>query len=76
MNQDWTKTIEKWLLRLVIIQFCVLLIGQILMSKPAWTPYLNRAIQDEGVIKTKQTETVKTMEEPPAVWYDNNKEGQ
>lgn len=76
MNQDWTRAIEKWLLRLVIIQCVALIIGQILMSKQALTPYLNRAIQDEGVLKTKPIDPVKTMERAPSVWYDKNTQGQ
>lgn len=70
MNQDWTEKVEKWLIRLVVIQCLVLFIGQLLMSHPAWTPYLNRAVQDEGVLKTKKTDTIQTMEPSPAVWYD------
>lgn len=72
MKDDWTKRVEKWLIRLTVIQFIALLIAQILMAHAVWTPYLNQAVRDEGVLKTKQTDTVNTMEESPAVWYDKH----
>ncbi|WEG11393.1 DUF5359 family protein [Pullulanibacillus sp. KACC 23026] len=70
MKQDWTKSVERWLLRLVVIQGIVLIIGQILIGHQTWTPFLNRAVQDEGVLKNTHSDTVKTMEQSPAVWYD------
>lgn len=71
MNQEWVKNVEKWLIRLVVIQGVALLFGQILINHESWSPYLNKAIQDEGVFKIKKPMTVKTMEESPVVWYDN-----
>ncbi len=70
MKKTWDEKIEKWLIRLAIIQCLVLVIGQVLMSHTAWTPYLNQAVQDEGVLKYKNSNTVQTMEQTPAVWYD------
>jgi hypothetical protein len=70
LKQDWAERLEKWLIRLTVIQFVALIIAQILMNHAVWTPYLNQAVRDEGVLKTKKTDTVNTMEESPAVWYD------
>lgn len=73
MNQEWVKQVEKWLIRLMVIQGLVLILGQLLMNHAAWSPYLNKAIQEEGVIKTKPAKSVVTMEQSPVVWYDNHK---
>lgn len=75
MNQEWVKSVEKWLIRLAVIQGLVLLFGQILINHESWSPYLNKAIQDEGVFKTNKPQTLQTMEQSPVVWYDNYTKG-
>ncbi|WP_085523531.1 DUF5359 family protein [Tuberibacillus sp. Marseille-P3662] len=67
------KQIEKWILRLVCIQFVILMIGQLLVTQEQMAPYINKAVRYEGVIGEKQTKAVKTMEEAPIMWYDINK---
>jgi len=64
-----TKTTEKWLIRLVLIQFIVLIAGQFLMYHRDYSPYLNKAIRSEGVIEPVKKMTSESVESPIMLWY-------
>ena len=73
MKSNLPKTIEKWILRLVVIQFIALVISQFIMSHQALSPYLNKAIRSEGVFDQEHTNTVQIIQQSPYLWYDENK---
>ncbi|MFC7391546.1 DUF5359 family protein [Scopulibacillus cellulosilyticus] len=64
--------IEIWIKRVIIIQFICLLSGQYFMANHHTAPYLNKAIQYEGVYKSKSNKTSETMEQPRSLWYSNH----
>lgn len=70
-NQRIAKRVEKWLVRLIIIQFICLVIAQIIMQNHTWAPYVNKAIKDEGVVKDSSQTPVETMVQQSPLWYDN-----
>jgi uncharacterized protein YpmB len=65
------KTIEKWIIRLVVIQFIFLVVAQILMFHRSITPYLNKAVRHEGVIQPVKDIATESVDEPISMWYHN-----
>lgn len=63
--------VEGWLIKLIIIQFICLIIGQFLMQYHSLTPYLNKTIRDEGVVKQTPTPAIETMVRQRSLWYYN-----
>ncbi|GGH79056.1 hypothetical protein JOD43_001649 [Pullulanibacillus pueri] len=73
MRSDLPKTVEKWLVRLVIIQFIALIMAQFMMKHHTLSPYLNKAVRYEGVFEPKESKTLDTIQQSPYMWYDENK---
>lgn len=67
--RDRMKTIEKWIIRLVFIQFIVLVAAQVLMSHRDMTPFLNKAVRHEGVIKPVKDGAAESVDQPIIMWY-------
>lgn len=63
--------IEKWLIKLIIIQFICLIIGQVLVQHHNLAPYVNKTIKEEGVVKNTTQTATETMEQVRSIWYHN-----
>lgn len=55
------KRIETIMIKLIIIQFIVLICAQVLIQQSAIKPYLSRVVQYEGVNKLTITEWLETF---------------
>ena len=65
------KVVEKWIIRLVIIQFVILVIAQVMMAHRNFTPYLNKAVRYEGVIQPVKDMLTESVEQQARLWYHN-----
>jgi hypothetical protein len=57
------KTVERWLLKIIIIQFIFLLLTQLFFHELEVLPELNQLTQYEGVNENKFTEYLETISE-------------
>ncbi|MFC0271580.1 YpfB family protein [Metabacillus herbersteinensis] len=55
------KTFERILIKLVVIQFILLVCSQVLIQQPQIQPYISRVVQYEGVNKITITEWIETF---------------
>ncbi|WP_299088302.1 YpfB family protein [uncultured Metabacillus sp.] len=55
------KRLERILIKLIIIQFIVLLCAQLLIQQSTIQPYLSRVVQYEGVNKITISEWLETF---------------
>ncbi|MDQ0232940.1 YpfB family protein [Metabacillus malikii] len=55
------KRFERILIKLIVIQFIVLLCSQLLIQQSAIKPYLSKVVQYEGVNKQTITEWLETF---------------
>jgi hypothetical protein len=69
MSRNGWKTVETWLIRLIIIHFMLLLAGQYLMANAKIKPYLNKAVRVEGVFDRSVKAPAVSVERLPQIWY-------
>jgi|GEM_PF-1713527 len=70
MKELTVKQVEKWLLRLALVQLLALIIAQLMMNHLTISPYLNKAIRYEGVYKAKPSKALSTIQQRFFMWYD------
>lgn len=54
------KRVEHFIIKLVMIQFLLLLLVQLLLMQPRIAPYLSKVVYYEGVTKGAVTKTLET----------------
>ena len=57
------KRFEQILLKLIIIQFVLLLLAQIIMLYTPLAPYVGKIYEYEGVNKNQGTKTIETIDQ-------------
>lgn len=55
-------TVEKWLKKMIFIHLLFLIIAQVLLHADSLAPYLNKAIQLEGVMHSPDAESLTVSE--------------
>lgn len=55
------KKVEKYIIKLLILHFIFLFIGQYLISNEEIAPFVSKMIYYEGVMRDQHTEIIETM---------------